>query len=161
VKRLAAPAMRDKTTIGPLEWVSLDGRTKDFWCDPGDGRTIRMTFLALVDVASCAIQGWELATSENARSTQRLIRSVCERFAIFDRLYPDNGCAFAGHLVAGGIDKSFRGWRASSAARCGGRAKGQRRHGPNRTARPRERRSRLRWKKSGAGRLPRGWQNGV
>ena len=34
-KRLAQPAMRDKTSILPLEWVSLDGRTKDFWAHSG------------------------------------------------------------------------------------------------------------------------------
>jgi len=52
-----------------------------------------------------------------------------------------------------------RSWRASLAARCGGRAKGQRRHGPNRTARPKERQSRLKWLKTCAGRRPHGWQN--
>lgn len=41
VKRLAMPALRDKTTIGPLEWVSLDGRTKDFWAHNGDGKARR------------------------------------------------------------------------------------------------------------------------
>jgi len=101
--------MHDKTTIGPLEWVSLDGRTLDFWMDFGDGRAVRPVMIALVDVASSAVLGWALSTSENARSTQRVIREVCELFGIFDRLYTDNGSAFAGHLVVGGIDKSFRG----------------------------------------------------
>jgi len=76
VKRLAAPAMRDKTTIGPLEWVSLEGRTLDFWMDFGDGRAVRPVMIALVDVASSAVLGWALSTSENARSTQRVIREV-------------------------------------------------------------------------------------
>jgi putative transposase len=40
-KRLTQPIMRDKTSISPLEWVSLDGRTKDFWVDAGDGRAVR------------------------------------------------------------------------------------------------------------------------
>jgi putative transposase len=52
VKRLAMPALRDKTTIGPLEWVSLDGRSKDFWAHNGDGKPRRYTFLALVDCAT-------------------------------------------------------------------------------------------------------------
>ena len=109
VKRLAQPAMRDKTTIRPLEWVPLDGRTLVFRVDFGDGRAVRPVMIALVDVASSAVLGWALSTSENARSTQRLIREVCERFGIFDHLCTDNGSAFAAHLVAGGIDKSFRG----------------------------------------------------
>lgn len=108
VKRLAMPALRDKTTIGPMEWVSLDGRTKDFWAHNGDGKPRRYTFLALVDCATNFILGWTLAESENARATQALIKSVCAKWGIFDRLYPDNGSAFAGHLVAGGAVKKFR-----------------------------------------------------
>lgn len=106
--RLAIPASRDKTTIGPLEWVSLDGRTKDFWVDFGDGRAVRPTFLALVDVASNRVLDWELARSENAAATVKLIKRTCERHGIFDRLYTDNGSAFAGHLVAGGNVFRFR-----------------------------------------------------
>ena len=108
VKRLGMPALRDKTTIGPMEWVSLDGRTKDFWAHNGDGKPRRYTFLALVDCATNFILGWTLAESENARATQALIKRVCETWGIFDRLYPDNGSAFAGHLVAGGAVKRFR-----------------------------------------------------
>lgn len=108
VKRLAIPATRDKTTIGPLEWVSLDGRTKDFWTDFGDGRAMRATFLALVDVASNYVLDWELATSENAAATVRLIKRTCGKYGTFDRLYTDNGAAFAGHLVAGGNVFRFR-----------------------------------------------------
>lgn len=107
-RRLAQPAMRDKTSILPLEWVSLDGRTKDFWATGEDGRCRRYTFLALVDCASNVILGWELAEAENARATVRVIRRVCETFGIFDRLYTDNGSAFAGHLVAGGAVHRFR-----------------------------------------------------
>ena len=102
------PALRGKTTIGPLEWVSLDGRTKDFWAHNGDGKPRRYTFLALVDCATNFILGWTLAESENARATLALIKSVCQTWGIFDRLYPDNGSAFAGHLVAGGAVKRFR-----------------------------------------------------
>jgi len=111
VKQLAQPALRDKTTIAPLEWVSLDGRTLDFWVDFGDGRAVRPVMIALVDVASNAVLGWELSTSENARTTQRVIRQVCEIYGIFDRLYTDNGSAFAGHLVAGGAVHRFRNGR--------------------------------------------------
>lgn len=108
VKALGMPALRDKTSISPLEWVSLDGRTKDFWVKMPDGKFRRLTFLALVDCASNAILDWELAESENARSTVRLIKRACQTYGIFDRLYPDNGSAFAGHLVAGGAVHKFR-----------------------------------------------------
>lgn len=107
-KRLTQPVHRDKTSINPLEWVSLDGRTLDLWADLGDGRAVRPTIMVLVDVASNMILGWELAESENARATVRLIKDTCTRHGIFDRLYTDNGSAFSGHLVAGGADFKFR-----------------------------------------------------
>lgn len=116
VKALGQPALRDKTSILPLEWVSLDGRTKDFWAHSGDGKARRYTFLALVDCASDFILDWELAESENARSTVRLIKRVCQTYGIFDRLYPDNGSAFAGHLVAGGAVHKFRNSRSTMTA---------------------------------------------
>lgn len=108
VKRFAQPIHRDKTSIGPLEWVSLDGRTKDFWTDRGDGRPLRMTMLVLVDVATNMVLDFEIASSENAADTVRLIKRTCETYGIFDRLYTDNSTAFAGHLVAGGNIHRFR-----------------------------------------------------
>ena len=108
MKALALPALRDKTTIKPLEWVSLDGRTKDFRAHGGDGKARRYTFLALVDCVTNFILGWTLAESENARATLGLIKATCQKYGLFDRLYPDNGAAFAGHLMAGGSVHRFR-----------------------------------------------------
>lgn len=64
--------------------------------------------LALVDVATNLVLDCELDRSENAPSTVRLIKRVCQTYGIFDRLYTDNGSAFAGHLVAGGALHRFR-----------------------------------------------------
>ncbi|MBU3032384.1 integrase catalytic domain-containing protein [Paracoccus marinaquae] len=75
----------------------------------GDGKPVRPVMIALVDVASHYILGYELARSENAVTTARLIRTVCQLYGIFDRLYTDNGSAFAGHLVAGGAKHKWRG----------------------------------------------------
>ncbi|MEM1372374.1 MAG: hypothetical protein AAGG72_09145 [Pseudomonadota bacterium] len=47
----------------------------------------------------------------------RLIRKTCETHGIFDRLYTDNGSAFAGHLVAGGVDFKFRNARTNNGLR--------------------------------------------
>lgn len=107
-KLLAQPIHRDKTTLAPLEILSLDGRTQDFWTDCGDGRAVRLTMIALVDVASNVVVGWRLCQSENATDTVQLIKTTCEAFGIFDTLYTDNGSAFAGHLVAGGTEHKLR-----------------------------------------------------
>lgn len=108
LKAMTQPARRDKTTVRPMEVVSLDGRTQDYWVDYGDGRAVRPVMIALVDVASNLILGYRLARSENATDTVGLIVETCERHGIFDRLYTDNGSAFAGHLVAGGARHRFR-----------------------------------------------------
>ncbi len=113
-QRLAMPAHRDKTTLGALECVSLDGRTLDFWTVWPDGQVRRMMMLALVDIASNKVIAYELAPSENAVSTVRMIKRTCETYGIFDTLYTDNGSAFAGHLVAGGNGFRFRNGKAKS-----------------------------------------------
>jgi len=107
-KTLTQPVLRDKTTLRVLECVSLDGRTQDYWTDMGDGKPVRLTMIALIDVASNFVLGYELVPSENAVSTARLVRRVCAKYGIFDMLYTDNGSAFAGHLIAGGVDHKFR-----------------------------------------------------
>ncbi|MDP5308156.1 transposase domain-containing protein [Paracoccus spongiarum] len=109
VSSLNMPVKRDLTSIRPLEWVSLDGRTLGFWVDFGDGKPVRPVMIALVDSASHYVLGYELERSENAVATARLIRNVCQIHGIFDRLYTDNGAAFAGHLVAGGAKFKWRG----------------------------------------------------
>lgn len=111
-KRLTMPAHRDKTTIASLEWVSLDGRMQDFWVDWGDGKAVRPVMIALVDVSSNVVLDWELAPSENAAATSRVIKRVCQNYGIFDQLYTDNGSAFTGHLVAGGSSFRFRNGKA-------------------------------------------------
>lgn len=109
IGRLTMPIKRAKTSIQSLEWVSLDGRTQDFWVDFGDSKPVRPVMLALVDTASNFVLGYEIARSENAVATARLIRNVCQQHGIFDRLHTDNGSAFAGHLVAGGAKHKWRG----------------------------------------------------
>lgn len=79
-ERMRQPVHRDKTSIAPLDRVSLDGRTKHFWVGFGDGRAVRATFLALADVASNMILGWELSISDNAIATGRLICEICEKY---------------------------------------------------------------------------------
>ncbi|MEM7643975.1 MAG: transposase domain-containing protein [Pseudomonadota bacterium] len=88
--------------------AALDVRTLDIWVDFGDGRAVRPVMIALVDVASNVILDFELTSSKNAAATVRVIKRVCQDHGIFDRLYTDNGSAFAGHLVAGGVGRAFR-----------------------------------------------------
>ncbi|MGR3503292.1 transposase domain-containing protein [Pseudaestuariivita sp.] len=102
------PKLRDKTSLAPLEIVSLDGRTLDLFVEGPNGTPVRPVMIALVDVASNFVLGYELSTSENAVTTQRLIRTACARYGTLEWLYPDNGSAFAGHLIAGGTDHKFR-----------------------------------------------------
>ncbi|MFT4013030.1 MAG: transposase domain-containing protein [Paracoccus sp. (in: a-proteobacteria)] len=109
VAALEMPIKRDKTSLKPLQMVSLDGRTQDSWVDFGDGKPVRPVMLALVDAASNHVLGYEIARSENAVVTARLIREPCKQHGIFDLIYTDNGSAFSGHLVAGGAKFKWRG----------------------------------------------------
>lgn len=109
VKALNMPVQRDKTTLAPLQIASLDGRTLDFWVDFGDGKAVRPVMIALVDVATNYVLGYELTRSENAVATSRLIRTTCRTHGIFGRLYTDNGSAFTSHQVARGAVHKWRG----------------------------------------------------
>lgn len=80
----------------------------DFGPNQNGGRAVRPVMLALVDVASNKVLDFTLVKSENATDTVKLIRRVCKTYGIFDRLYTDNGSAFAGHRVAGGNVHKFR-----------------------------------------------------
>ncbi|KHQ52996.1 transposase domain-containing protein [Mameliella alba] len=108
IKNMTQPVMRDKTSIAPLEWVSLDGRVQDYWVDFGDGKPVRPIMIALVDVASNKVLAWELAKSENAVVTRRVLKRLCATYGIPERIYPDNGRAFTGKKVSGGVGFSFR-----------------------------------------------------
>ncbi|WP_340214011.1 transposase domain-containing protein [Dinoroseobacter shibae] len=107
-KNLSIPVQRDKTSLLALDVVSLDGREIDVFVDWGDGKAVRPVMLVLVDVSSNAVLDFELAPSENATATVRLIKRACANHGIFDKLYTDNGSAFAGHKVAGGTPHRFR-----------------------------------------------------
>jgi len=50
-KRIQQPVHRDKTSLKPLEQVSMDGRTLDFWVEMEDGSSARPTMLVLTDIA--------------------------------------------------------------------------------------------------------------
>jgi hypothetical protein len=89
--------------------VSLDGRPLDVLVTWPDGSTGRPAMHVLVDVATGFVAGHELAASENAVATARLIRGGTERFRIPDTSYADSGSALAGHLPAGGVDHKWRG----------------------------------------------------
>ena len=80
----------------------------DFGPDQNGGRAVRPVMLALADVASNKVLDFTLTKSENATDTVKLTRRTCKTYGIFDRLYTDNGSAFAGHLVAGGNVHKFR-----------------------------------------------------
>jgi putative transposase len=108
VKARTLSTLRDKTTIGALGTVSLDGRMLDLWADFGEGRAVRPIMSALVDMACSAVLDFELAPSENAAATVRPIARTCEAHGIFDQLYTDNGSALGGHVVAGGVCRAVR-----------------------------------------------------
>ena len=111
--RLAQPVQRDRTTLAPLDLLSLDGRVVDFWVTFPDGSQRRPIMLVLVDVATGLVAGWVLAGSGNAAATKRLIRAVVADHGIPGAIHPDTGRAFAGNVVAGGADFKWRGKRAA------------------------------------------------
>ncbi len=77
VKALRSRCCATRRASRPSNGSSLGGRTLDFRVDWGDGRGVRPVMLALADVASNVVLGWELTDGEDAAATVRLICRVC------------------------------------------------------------------------------------
>lgn len=109
VKRLSQPVLRDKTSLGAMEWVSMDGRTLDLFVQLPDGKTKRrLTVIILEEIRTGKIIGWEISPEEEAAATIRLIVGAVKRYGLFDNLQTDNGSAFTSRRVAGQQTNHFR-----------------------------------------------------
>lgn len=104
---LMQPALRDRSTILPMDIWSLDGRKLDFWVE-WEGEIIRPIELRLIDVATGKILASRLCKTENAIDTVALILEAVRAHGIPKKIGTDNSRAFSAHLVAGGASFKFR-----------------------------------------------------
>jgi putative transposase len=95
------PVNRDRTTLRPMDQLSLDGRKVDNWVRFPDGIVCRPVMIVLCDVRSDKVVGWRLAKSETSEATRTLLIGTVRRHGVPKRIDTDNGSAFASSRFSG------------------------------------------------------------
>lgn len=107
LKRLYPAQQRDRGHFGPLQAVNIDGHKLDVFVRVGDAVT-RVILVALQDLATGMIVGWNLDLTETRESVRLAIADMVEDFGIPEEMYLDNGRGFASKLISGGSPTRFR-----------------------------------------------------
>ncbi|MGN8114545.1 DNA-binding domain-containing protein [Labrys sp. 22185] len=109
LKRLYPAQQRDRRHFGPLQAVTIDGHKLDvFVAVPGLDKPTRVILVALQDLGTGLIVGWNLDLTETRDSVRLAIADMVERYGIPDDIYLDNGRGFASKLISGGQPSRFR-----------------------------------------------------
>jgi len=100
---------RTRTHLGPLQAVTMDGHKIDVFVRlPDHKQPVRVMLVALQDLGTGLIVGWNLDLSENAESVRLAIADMVEHFGIPDEIYLDNGRAFASKDISGRQPSRYR-----------------------------------------------------
>ncbi len=100
---------RSRTHFHAMEAVNMDGHKLDvFVAVPGNKKPVRVHLIALQDLYSGKFVAWRLAESENKESVRLVIGDMVEEFGIPDKIYLDNGRAFASKWISGGTPNRYR-----------------------------------------------------
>lgn len=108
VKRLYPAQKRIRTHFHAMQAVNMDGHRFDVFVKMPDGRVIRVHLLALQDLFSGMIVAWRLSEGENKETVRLVIGDMVERFGIPEKVYLDNGRAFASKWITGRMPNRFR-----------------------------------------------------
>ncbi|MGE0256963.1 MAG: transposase domain-containing protein [Alphaproteobacteria bacterium] len=106
--RMYPPQERDRSMFHALEAVNVDGHKWDVFVRWPDGTVARPIMVAIQDLYSNRILAWRLDRSENTDLVRLAFRDVFETFGIPDRVWLDNGRAFASKYISGGAPTRYR-----------------------------------------------------
>lgn len=107
-KKLYPAQKRIRTHFHAMQAVNMDGHRFDVFVKMPDGRITRVHLLALQDLYSGMIVAWRLAESENKETVRLVIGDMVERYGIPEKVYLDNGRAFASKWITGRMPNRFR-----------------------------------------------------
>ena len=108
VKRLYPAQKRIRSHFHAMQAVNMDGHRFDVFVRMPDGRVARVHLLALQDLYSGMIVAWRLSEGENKETVRLVIGDMVERHGIPDKVYLDNGRAFASKWITGRMPNRFR-----------------------------------------------------
>lgn len=107
-KRLYPAQKRVRTHFHAMQAVNMDGHRFDVFVKMPDGRVIRVHLLALQDLYSGLMVAWRLSEGENKETVRLVIGDMVERYGIPEKIYLDNGRAFASKWITGRMPNRFR-----------------------------------------------------
>ncbi len=108
VKAMYPALTRTRTHFDAMEAVNIDGHKFDVFVKWEDGSVSRPMMVAIQDLYSNKFVGWRLAKSENKETVQLTIGDMVRNHGIPDKMWLDNGRAFASKWITGGARTRYR-----------------------------------------------------
>lgn len=107
-KALYPAQTRTRTHFHAMQAVNMDGHKLDVFVRLHDGRITRVQLLGLQDLYSGTILAWRISETENKETVRLVIGDMVERYGIPDKMWLDNGRAFASKWISGRMPNRFR-----------------------------------------------------
>lgn len=108
-KTLYPAQRRSRTHLHAMEAVNMDGHRLDLFVRlPGRDKPGRVYLIGIQDLYSGKILAWRLAEAETWEVVRLVIGDMVETYGIPDRIYLDNGRAFASKKISGGTRTRYR-----------------------------------------------------
>ncbi len=101
---------RDRSHFHALEAVNVDGHTVDVFVQwPGVKDPVRVILVAVQDLFSGKIVAYRIDRSENRHVVRLVFADMFRDWGIPDKVWLDNGRAFASKFISGGSKTRYRG----------------------------------------------------
>lgn len=108
-KTLYPAQRRTRSHLHAMEAVNMDGHKLDIFVRlPGRDKPTRMYLVGIQDLYSGKILAWRLSEAETWEVVRLVIGDMVEEHGIPDRIYLDNGRAFASKKISGGTRTRYR-----------------------------------------------------
>lgn len=108
-KRLFPAQMRSVAHLYAMQMVNTDGHKLDLHVEfPGRDKPGRVFLMATQDIYSRKILSWVLCEAETWEAVRTIVGNMVETHGIPERLYMDNGRAFASKKISGGAKRRNR-----------------------------------------------------
>jgi putative transposase len=107
-KTLYPAQTRIRTHFHAMQAVNMDGHKLDVFVRLHDGRITRVQLLGLQDLYSGTILAWRISETENKETVRLVIGDMVERHGIPEKIWLDNGRAFASKWISGRIPNRYR-----------------------------------------------------
>ncbi len=108
-KMLFPAQRRTRSHLHAMQAVNMDGHKLDIFVRlPGRDKPSRVYLVGIQDLYSGKILAWRLSEAETWEVVRLVVGDMVEEFGIPERIYLDNGRAFASKKISGGTRTRYR-----------------------------------------------------